>query len=122
MHHQLPYKKQLTIMQLVSWFFYGQRLESLNHKIVWPVFDFDVFLYGHPMIFMFFSKIFFGNKFQLLVYKVSSPSKVLKISRHKGISHQRLSERNFSSFCEERKTFTFVVVCPTLHHCRLYFS
>ena len=72
-------------MSLVScFFFYGQYGKSVSHKLVSPVNDFNVILYGHSMIFMFFLKFFSTNDFQFLIYIVPSNSKVLNTSRPKG--------------------------------------
>ena len=75
------------------------------------------------MIFMFFLNFFIStNNFQFVIYIVPSNLKVLKTSRHKENAGQQLSEFNFLRICKERKTYTFYVVCPTLHHRWLYFS
>ena len=82
MHHKLPYKKQLMVMPLVScsflWSYYGK---AVIHKLVCSVNDFNVILYGHPMIFNVFLEIFSTNNFQFLIKIVPRDSKVLKTQR-----------------------------------------
>ena len=72
MHHKLPYKKTAYGNAISFLFlFYGQ---FVDHKVVWPVNDFNGTLYGHPMIFMFFLNFFLINNFQYFGYLVSSNS------------------------------------------------
>ena len=52
--------------------------------------------------------LFSTNNFLFLIYMVSRSSNVLKTSRTKGNARKHFP-------------YTVVVVCPTLHHCRLYF-
>ena len=61
MHHKLPYKKTAygnTITFL--FFFYGHSMESLSAiNLYGQLNDFNVILYGHPMIVMIFWTFFF---------------------------------------------------------------
>ena len=66
-----------------------------------------------------FLEFFSTNIFQFVT---PSNSKVMETSSDKRNARQQLSEFNFPRNCYERKTYTFVVVCLTLHHCRLFFS
>ena len=104
-------------------FFYGHSMKSLSAiNLYGQLMTLKFFLYGHTMIFMFFLEVFLTNNFQFGIYIVSSNSMVVKTSRFKRNARQQLPEFSFSRFCLERKTHTFTVVCPTLHHWRLYFS
>ena len=117
-------KKQLMVIPLVScFFFYGHSMENLS----------AINLYGQLMTLMFFFvwsnnyfnvflNFFSTKNFQFVVYIVQSNSKILKTSRPKGYARLQLSEFNFPHLCQEKKTYTYVVVCPTLHHHWLYFS
>ena len=117
-------KKQPMVIKLVScFFFYGHTIENLS----------AINLYGQLLTLMLFCMViqwfscfswnpfFWTNNFQFLIYIVPSNSKVLKLSRPKEKASQQLSEFKVPRFCKERKTYTSVVFCPTLHHCRLYF-
>ena len=106
-------KKQLKV-------FYGHSMESRS----------AINLYGQLMTLMVlcmviqwfssFSWNFFSTtNFHFFSYIVSSNSKGLEKFNWNA---QQLSELNFPRFCYERRTFCFLLVCPTLHQCRLYFS
>ena len=77
-------------------------MESLSaiNLYVWPVDDFNVILYGQPMIFMFLLKSFSFDRQLLIFYLHSSEeSKGLKTSTPKGNARQQLSEFNFPRLC-----------------------
>ena len=73
------------------------------------------------MVFLFFLNFFFDKELPTSYLIVPSTSKFVKTWRVKRNSRQQLWESNFPRFCWDGKIYTFVVVCPTLHHCRLCF-
>ena len=112
------------VIPLVSCFLYGHSMESLSAiNLYGQLMTLMFFFYGQTTIVIFFLKLFFRQKnFQFVIHIVLSNSKVLKTSKPKRNARQQFSDFHFPRFCLERKTCSLVLLCPILHHCRLYFS